>query len=59
MTPVGSALGTDDILELAGKGGIGEVYRTRDTRPRRDVAIKLLPPITAILNWTTLLKRPQ
>ncbi len=39
----GSLLGPYEIVELRGKGGMGEVYRARDSRLRRDVAIKVLP----------------
>lgn len=40
----GSKLGSFEILGLLGKGGMGEVYRARDTRLGRDVAIKVLAP---------------
>ena len=39
----GTRLGTYEILALLGKGGMGEVYRARDTRLKRDIAIKVLP----------------
>ncbi len=39
----GSRLGPYEIVELRGKGGMGEVYLGRDTRLERDVAIKVLP----------------
>jgi len=39
----GSTLGTYEIIELLGAGGMGEVYRARDRKLERDVAIKVLP----------------
>src|SRR5262245_31437248 len=39
----GQHLGSYEITSLLGKGGMGEVYRARDPRLRRDVAIKVLP----------------
>src|SRR5438128_8536389 len=39
----GTKLGPYDIVAPLGAGGMGEVYRARDTRLNRDVAIKILP----------------
>src|SRR5271163_4552533 len=39
----GSKLGAFEIVAPLGAGGMGEVYRARDTRLERTVAIKLLP----------------
>jgi len=43
LTP-GSRLAQFEILGSLGAGGMGEVYRARDTKLGRDVAIKILPP---------------
>ena len=40
---VGSRLGHYDVIALIGEGGMGEVYRARDTKLDRDVALKVLP----------------
>ncbi len=45
---VGDKLGPYEILAALGAGGMGEVYRGRDTRLRRDIAIKVLPERFAI-----------
>src|SRR5215471_2709187 len=43
MLDLGTRLGSLEITALLGKGGMGEVYRARDTKLKRDVAIKILP----------------
>ena len=43
----GARLGPYEVLTPLGAGGMGEVYRARDTRLDRIVAIKVLPPALA------------
>jgi len=40
---IGQILGSYEITALLGKGGMGEVYRARDSKLKRDVAVKILP----------------
>ena len=44
LTP-GTRLGPYEVTAQIGQGGMGEVYRARDTKLGRDVAIKILPPL--------------
>jgi hypothetical protein len=43
----GTRLGAYEVVALIGAGGMGEVYRARDTKLQRDVAIKVLPEALA------------
>ncbi len=53
----GTRLGSYEILELLGAGGMGEVYKAHDTKLMRDVAIKVLP--AAFVNDSDRLSRFQ
>ena len=43
MLAAGNRLGAYEIVAAIGVGGMGEVYRARDTRLKREVALKILP----------------
>src|SRR5262245_35150397 len=44
---IGSRIGSYEVISTIGAGGMGEVYRARDTKLNRDVAIKVLPDLFA------------
>jgi eukaryotic-like serine/threonine-protein kinase len=47
MVPAGRRIGFYEVIEPIGAGGMGQVYRARDTALARDVAIKIVPPAFA------------
>src|SRR5688572_32309653 len=46
LTP-GTRIGPYEVTAAIGAGGMGEVYRARDTKLNRDVALKVLPTLVA------------
>ena len=57
----GTRLGPYQIGDPLGAGGMGEVYRATDTRLKRQVAIKILPPALAAdpTGWRAFSARPK
>ena len=53
----GTRLGPYEILSAIGAGGMGEVYRARDTKLNRDVAIKVL--LAAVASDPAAARVPQ
>ena len=59
--PPGARLGPYEVLASIGKGGMGEVYRARDARLNRDVALKILPAHSPLIrtDWRDFEREAQ
>ena len=58
---VGARLGHDAVTAKIGEGGMGEVYRARDTKLDRGVALNALPQDSRMIptGWTGLNVKPR
>ena len=56
---IGKRLAHYEVLEKIGQGGMGEVYRARDTQLDRDVAIKILPESFATVSRSAVNGLPK
>jgi formylglycine-generating enzyme required for sulfatase activity/dienelactone hydrolase len=48
LAAVGGRIGPYEVVELIGAGSMGEVYRARDTKLNREVALKIVPDFVAL-----------
>lgn len=56
---IGQTLGQYEILDQLGKGGMGEVHRAEDTRLKRQIALKVLPPALVVASTTRATAAPE
>ena len=56
---VGQTLGTYQVLSLLGRGGMGEVYRARDTQLQRHIALELRIPCAIDFSHTPATKQGE